>query len=102
MRTDNLYQQSAWDTGYQDLDFGPVPKGDQVAGWLQHWTREIPSAGSSCLEIGCFPGRYLALFGDRGFELNGIDLTVKTEPEMRHWLESLGYRIGLLAKGDFF
>ncbi len=100
MQTDNLYEQTAWDVGYQGLDFTPIVEGDQVAHWLQRWTQDV--VRGSCLEIGCFPGRYLALFGERGFELNGVDLTPRTSPEMVGWLRGRGYRIGEIQKTDFF
>ena len=100
MHSGNLYEQSHWDSGYKDLEFAPVNPNDQVAKWLQEWTQTIP--GGSCLEIGCFPGRYLALFGKRGFTLNGVDLTPKTDPEMKDWLTKNGYSVGQIVKADFF
>ena len=69
---------------------------------MDHWLGELHGPAVRSLEIGCFPGRYLAYFGDRGFELNGVDLTPRVAPEMRDWLVAAGYRIGRIELGDFF
>jgi len=104
-KSDTLYSQNLWDRGYENLNFEKVSH-DIVAQWL---TASVPSAIAnssdkkpSCLEIGCFPGRYLALMGDRGFELNGVDLTPRTDIEMATWLRDSGYVTGQLVREDFF
>ncbi len=96
----NLHSQEFWDQGYSDLKLEEVSEKDQIRNWLKHWLKTIPVG--SCLEIGCFPGRYLAFFGRLGFELNGVDLTPRTEPEVANWLRSEGYSVGQVAYHDFF
>jgi 2-polyprenyl-3-methyl-5-hydroxy-6-metoxy-1,4-benzoquinol methylase len=94
----NLVLQQYWDEGYRDLHFEIAHKGDQVRNWIESY---IPQGNGSCLEIGCFPGRYLAIFGRLGYELNGIDLTPRTL-EMVDWLMENGYRTGEFYQEDFF
>lgn len=104
--TNTLYAQELWDQGYENLKFEKAPRTDIVAQWLLSSlpaTAPTPTMQTpSCLEIGCFPGRYLALMGDLGFELNGVDLTPRTDTEMAAWLLNCGYSTGQLVRGDFF
>lgn len=95
----NLYSQEIWDSGYQGMKFEIAPKGDQVRRWLEGWAQQ---RSGSCLEIGCFPGRYLAVFGRAGLELNGVDLTPRTDTDMASWLAHEGFRTGRFARSDFF
>lgn len=95
----NLYVQEIWDRGYERLEFEIAAPTDQVRQWLE---RSAKGRSGRCLEIGCFPGRYLAVMGELGFELNGIDLTPRVDPEMKTWLQDQGYRVGRIVRGDFF
>ncbi|OFW02715.1 MAG: hypothetical protein A3G20_04555 [Acidobacteria bacterium RIFCSPLOWO2_12_FULL_59_11] len=56
---------------------------------------------NSVIEIGSFPGPFLAALGECGFELNGIDFHPKNEIELPDWLRSLGYTVGLFYSEDF-
>jgi SAM-dependent methyltransferase len=57
--------------------------------------------GGSCLEIGCYPGRYLTVFGDLGYTLNGIDYAGDVE-SMKQWLTDCGYKVNQIIKEDLF
>jgi len=61
-----------------------------------------PDRTQSVFEIGCFPGTYLSIFGDLGYALNGIDISLRTRTDMRGWLVSNGYTCGELVSGDIF
>lgn len=54
----------------------------------------------SAIEIGCYPGRYLSIFGDLGYTLHGIDLTTRTL-ETKQNLETNGYKVGVFEVQDF-
>lgn len=56
----------------------------------------IPDTPGNCFEIGCFPGRYMALLGEAGWELNGIDPTPNL-PLMIRWLQENNYNTGLFT-----
>ncbi len=55
-----------------------------------------------CLEIGSFPGPFLAAFGDLGYTLNGIDFHPKNEKELPDWLRMQGFKTGEFKTVDFF
>jgi 2-polyprenyl-3-methyl-5-hydroxy-6-metoxy-1,4-benzoquinol methylase len=97
----NLYSQQLWDQGYMSLEFDETSPDDPVALWLKKWAGGLPNKGS-CFEVGCFPGRYLAVMGQMGFQLNGTDLTPRTDTEMKAWLQSRGYAVGKISRDDFF
>ena len=76
----NLVPQEYWDKGYETLELDIAPKDDTVRRWIELF---FSNRGKGrCLEIGCFPGRYLAVFGELGYELNGIDLTPRVESDL--------------------
>ncbi len=53
------------------------------------------------VEFGCYPGRYLKVFGDFGHCLNGIDTTPKVT-RLPAFFNSKGYCIGDFIRGDVF
>ena len=54
------------------------------------------------IEIGCYPGRYLRVFGDAGMCLHGIDTTPKVETELKAVYQNHGYCVGDFIRGDIF
>ncbi len=102
MIVETAYPQEVWDEEHVRDRFEIAGSQDQVRRWMDHWLGAVRGPQIRSLEIGCFPGRYLAYFGERGFEVNGVDLTPRVAPEMRDWLVSAGYKIGRVEKGDFF
>lgn len=95
----NLVDQQIWDKAYVNTELQPPAEHNQVQAWYHG---HIPPGPGRCIEIGCFPGQFLAAFGAMGYEINGIDLTPRTHTDMLPWLESLGYPIGEIHQGDFF
>jgi SAM-dependent methyltransferase len=98
---ETLYPQSTWDESYAAAELRPAPPRDIVRRWMEP---RLPACadGAACLEVGCFPGGYLAICGEHGYELNGIDLTPRVDADLPRWLAGLGYRVGRLVRGDFF
>ena len=95
----NFCEQRLWDEGYVKSDLFVAPPDDLIRRWLQ---KNIPPGQGSCLELGCFPGRYLAVFGELGYEVNGIDLTPRVELDLKPWLQQRGYQVGELIRDDVF
>ncbi len=91
-------EQKHWDRTYEDCEFQVAAEDDLLRRWIE---RHIPKGDGSCLEIGCFPGTYLSVLGDLGYELNGIDLTPRVEYDLPNWLRVRGYRIGEFSRSDF-
>lgn len=96
--TENLAEQSYWDESYKSIELS-----DQSDELIESWIREfIPQVQQGrCFEVGCFPGRFLTIFGRLGYELNGVDLTPRVETDFPQWLKSAGYKTGHFAKADF-
>ncbi|HEV2394978.1 MAG TPA: methyltransferase domain-containing protein [Verrucomicrobiae bacterium] len=95
----NFTTQARWDVSYRDVALQAAPLGDPVRGWLERW---VPRGQGPCLELGCFPGRYLAVLGELGYELHGVDLTPRVESDLPAWLQQQAYRVGQFIKGDVF
>jgi 2-polyprenyl-3-methyl-5-hydroxy-6-metoxy-1,4-benzoquinol methylase len=95
----NFIAQEHWDQGYEKLALQLAPPYDPIRRWLE---KHIPRGTGSCLEFGCFPGRYLAVLGELGYEVNGIDLTPRLERDLPDWLRSQGYRTGEFVRADVF
>lgn len=93
----NLFDKESWDAGYKDFDFFVAGSGDPVRNFILDG---IPKQVGSCFEIGCFPGRYLALLGENNWELNGIDQTDYLD-NMIKWLKANDYKMGQFISDDF-
>ncbi|MGC9605204.1 MAG: class I SAM-dependent methyltransferase [Minisyncoccia bacterium] len=53
------------------------------------------------MEIGCYPGKFLAVFGEKGYELNGVDSFHGTD-SLSGWFKSRGYRYNHFYEADIF
>lgn len=95
-----LCAQAVWDRGYEAEALEMAKADDPLRLWLE--ARLGGLGGGRCLELGCFPGRYLAVLGRLGFEVHGVDLTPRTDTELAPWLAGLGCRVGAIERGDFF
>jgi len=94
----NLADTVFWDKLYVDVPLGIAGERNPVRQWIEKWV--APGTGT-CLEIGCFPGRYLAVFGELGYRLSGIDLTTRVLDELPDWFSSRGYQLGEFYQEDF-
>lgn len=95
----NLVPQQYWDKGYENLTLDIAPKDDMVRQWIESFF--CRKNEGRCLEIGCFPGRYLAVFGELGYELNGIDLTPRVDADLPTWLRLQNYKVGNFVNINF-
>ncbi len=69
-----------------------------VALWINNNT---PTGDNlKCLEIGCYPGKFLALIGKMGYEINGVDWNENINV-MEEWFKSKNYKCGVFQKNDF-
>ncbi|MBS1942221.1 MAG: class I SAM-dependent methyltransferase [Bacteroidetes bacterium] len=94
-----LVEQAYWDASYANMRPCIAPVGDVVRQWLE---REVPHAtgGQHALEIGCYPGRYLAVLGTLGYVVHGIDLTPGVV-QMKPALGAMGLHTGDFIHADF-
>ena len=101
MEGNNLASQEHWDESYKDLTFFKPSFSDPIRRIIKAYAPAL-GANRSVFEVGCFPGRYLSVFGDLGYSLNGIDLTPRVLTDMPRWLAANGYKIGDFYCDDFF
>jgi L-malate glycosyltransferase len=96
----NLAPIEYWDNSYKQLTLKIAPPDDVLRIWLQ---KHVPKGkNSTCLEIGCFPGRYLAVMGKMSYKLYGIDLTERVLTDLPLWLKKQGYQIGKFFREDIY
>jgi len=95
----SVVSKEYWDKHWQGAGFDIVPKHHPVRKWIKKNISYVDN--DSCLEIGCYPGKFLAVFGERGYILNGIDLFKGTESLLPNWLKERGYKIGSFYESDF-
>lgn len=99
MTTNNLTDQCHWDKTYEKLIFFKPGNFDPTGKIIKKYVKK--SNNKTVFEIGCFPGRYLSVFGDLGYTLNGIDFTPRVKTELPEWLKNCGYKAGKFYLDDF-
>jgi L-malate glycosyltransferase len=75
-----------------------IDKNDIVKKWIESNLYLLNI--KNCLEIGCYPGRYLSIFAKNGIEVNGIDYIPRVI-ELYDLFKSSGYNAGEFYCGDF-
>jgi len=99
----SLTKQRDWDSGWDKINkFEIVSKDSIIRKWLEKYFIAVKNGNKSVLEVGCFPGGYLAVFGELGYELNGIDRYARVNTDLPDWLRSKDYKIGDFHLLDFF
>lgn len=94
-----LVDQSYWDAAYEGMQPALAPPADPVRQWIE---AHVPPASGDrhALEIGCFPGRYLAVIGRLGYVVHGVDLTPAID-RMPAAMSAMGLRTGEFIHADF-
>ena len=101
MDNNSIVQQKHWDTGYENQILGIASENDPIREFIIHY---IPRGGErdNCIEIGAYPCRYLSIFGELGYELNGIDTTEKIESdELKTWLKKNNWDFKIFQRKNF-
>jgi len=96
----NRASQEYWEREYQSYNLHIAKKKDIVRRWIESHIAPVDSEHRTCLEIGCHPGRFLAVFGELGYELFGIDYATNVA-NLPGWLKRRGYRVGTFWAEDF-
>ena len=90
-----------WNRSYKDIEPHTVHKSHLIRSWIEAYVPRAPkNRDKSCIEIGCYPGRFLSIFGELGYRLYGIDIAEKL-PRLPKWLEDNGYKVGRFWQEDF-
>lgn len=96
---DSVATKEYWNEHWKESGFGIAPKHHPVRKWIEN---EIPNTKTaSCIEIGCYPGKFLSVFGEKGYELNGVDSFSEIN-SLANWFKDKGYRLGNFYEADFF
>ena len=97
-QTMDFVAQNYWDESYEKYVFSKTPESDPIRQLLQKHLNGDKQ--TSVLELGCFPGRYLQVFGEMGFALNGIDTTPRVEYDLPSYLNEQGFGVEIFIQGD--
>lgn len=94
-----LTTKEYWDTGYKDFEFLKLDETNSVNLWLRKHLVSCQSCKS--IELGNYPGQFMTMIGELGYELNGVDYNENNQG-LKKWLEGLGYRCGTFHIDDIF
>lgn len=94
----NLITSQYWEDYYSNCNFQIAPLEDQTRKWIE---KHVCRVEGDALEIGCMPGRYLAVLGELGYLLNGVDWTSRVNTDLPRWLAAKKYKIGDFFNEDF-
>ena len=94
----DLVSQQYWDESYMQTAFSRPQPDDFLRVTLLKYIPQVEQG--KAMEVGCYPGGYLSVLGDLGYELHGIDLTPKTN-QLSQYLKEAGYKVGTIAQADF-
>jgi L-malate glycosyltransferase len=98
-QNETLMPQGDWDSGYTNTPLQIAAVHHPITALIRR--HFAPVTSQSVYEVGCFPGSFLAVFGELGYTLHGIDQTPRL-PEMTAFLTRSGYTVGTVKDGDFF
>lgn len=94
----NIVNQEYWNDKFKSISFEKIGNDDQVRKCIETY---IPKTDvGTAIEIGCYPGRFLGIFGELGYELHGMDLN----PDVLLIAEILkkeGFKVGNIGHEDF-
>lgn len=94
----DFVNQSHWNQGYEHLGPTASAPDDPIRVLLE---QTLPKGRLHSIELGCYPGRYLAVMGEMGHVLNGCDLAPRVH-ELAEWCEKSGFETGRFERQDVF
>jgi 2-polyprenyl-3-methyl-5-hydroxy-6-metoxy-1,4-benzoquinol methylase len=98
--SENKADQEYWNQEHAGFKFHIARKKDFIRNWIESHIPPAANERRTCLEIGCYPGRFLPVFGNLGYELYGVDLADNLAALVA-WLSASGCRTGMFWKQDF-
>lgn len=100
MKSNFLTTKNFWSSNRGDISLD-ISHAVPIVNWIENNVNLDDSNIQSCIEIGCYPGRFLTIFGQHGIELNGIDYAPGTI-KIKRQLEKAGYDVNEIHESDFF
>lgn len=94
----NLTTLDYWIKAHGSIDI-ELSANDLIKKWISTYIdfKRI----NNVFEIGCYPGRYLTIFGDQGVEVNGLDYIYEVS-ELSKIFDQRKYKVGKFYNDDFF
>lgn len=97
----NLVSKKKWEDKYKYNRFFVPMKDDSVRIWIEKFLVSIKyEHKKNVFEIGCYPARYLSVFGEHNYILNGVDI-VDGVTDLKKWLSNKRYCVGNISRDDF-
>lgn len=88
-----------WVQHWEKVNLSIAPFYHPVRCWIEHNVKDSKN-GATCFEIGCFPAKFLSVFGKKGYILNGIDMFKDTDL-LKPVLLNANYNVENIYKADF-
>lgn len=99
MSEDRLTTLEFWSKNRDEVSI-EFPEAAPIKQWMVDNLPLQSGQIKSCFEVGCHPGRFLAMFGEFQVELNGIDFAPASK-KIRSVLLENNFRVGEIFTGDF-
>ncbi len=99
--SNNLTTKEHWNHVYTNTEFNLPNKESIIYKWIKKHLSENNKPKTS-FEVGIYPGGFSTIFGDFGYEINGIDRVTEVNKSMKKWLLENNYKVGDLICADFF
>jgi L-malate glycosyltransferase len=93
--------QEYWDKSYEHLDLEFSDENEPLVKLIKDVLITTNTGKGNVIELGCYPGRYLKVFGDFGLCLNGIDTTPKVA-NLLEYFSSKNFCVDSFINGDVF
>jgi 2-polyprenyl-3-methyl-5-hydroxy-6-metoxy-1,4-benzoquinol methylase len=95
----NLTNRDYWESEYKIFEQKNTDYNHPLSLWLEKNIQDS-NVNQTSFEVGCYPGKFSAVFGKKGYELNGVDL-VDAVLDLESIYTELGFKSGFFIKGDF-
>lgn len=94
----NLATLEYWTEAHGEININ-LNENDFVKKWISE--NFVFNDINSVFEVGCYPGKYLTIFGDQGIEVNGVDF-IPNVIKLSEIFTSNNYKVGRFYNCDFF
>jgi trans-aconitate methyltransferase len=95
---ESIVDEKYWDNHWQKVKFEIAPKHHPIRQWIE--SEVLEANYKTCFEIGYYPGKFLAVFGEKRYTLNGIDSFMGSQDLLFSWFKKSGYNIGSFYQSD--
>jgi SAM-dependent methyltransferase len=95
-----IVRQSYWDNSYLTYRFQRLQPNDPTRMLIEKY---IPYSqkNEEAFEIGCFPGRFLIEIGQKGYTINGCDITPRIEKDLPDWCIRNSCKVGKFENKNY-